>query len=199
MQLIEGHVGQFLLLAAGPVDDDLVALVVLPQAKSHWQLALAEVALGGPDQPPLDLAPLMKLDQRADSIGVRRLADELQPQPVMPELLVVPQEPSGTTGRGGDDVEIAVAVDVGAGCPATDHGLQKLLAAFFLGHLQELDLLLGAAIPEEVRLLRVELRDLHAVNVFFQVAVGSEDVEPAIEIRVEEEQAELELQARGGA
>ena len=65
----------------------------------------------------------------------------------------------------------------------------------FWGTRDELSGLLGAGVPEELRRLLVVLAGNDLVDLLLQMAVGGEHVQPAVEVVVEEEHAELQLQA----
>ncbi len=106
---------------------------------------------------------------------------------------VVPEEARGPVVGGDDDVEISVAVVVGIGGPAADHGHLEGGAQPVVFGLEAL----VAGVAEQVRRLRVAHARLHGLDVVGHVPVGGEDVEPAVEVVVEEERREAEAQEGG--
>src|SRR5687767_4159639 len=112
------------------------------------------------------------------------------------QLLVVAQQPRRAARCSYSEVEIAVAVDIGIGGAAPDHRAEQLGSAAFLGNRQKLGRMLGPAIPEEMRGLSVVLGRLDSMNIFFEVAIGAKQVQLAVQVGVEKEQAERKLEAR---
>src|SRR5439155_22978225 len=90
---------------------------------------------------------------------------------------------------GEDDVEVAVAIDVGDGGTARDHGPQEIGRATE-DRLRECATACRPGVPEQVRRLSVALARLNLLDLFFDVTVCGQEVEAAIEIVVEEQHAE---------
>ncbi len=99
------------------------------------------------------------------------------------------QKKIGRTAVGGKKkVESAVVVDVGVGGAAADARRVERLAKR-IGHFLKIPF---AKVAEHVRRHGVFDVGLHALDVAVDVAVGDEDVRPAVEIVVEEKTAEAE-------
>src|SRR5258708_4514099 len=92
-------------------------------------------------------------------------------------------------------MEIAVAVEVGDGETAADFGLSEA-AAEFGGNFEKFGV---ALIQEELRGLGVAYIAADVANGVVNVAVGDCEIETAVEVGVEEDAAEAEGVARGGA
>ena len=63
----------------------------------------------------MDLPAGTRLDDRADRLPVVFRTRELEAQPVMSRGLVVAQQQRSATSLREDDVEVAIAIDVGEG------------------------------------------------------------------------------------
>src|SRR5262249_40404619 len=87
-----------------------------------------------------------------------------------------------------ENVEIAVAVDIGVGRAASDDRLEQARAGLF-GRDQGKA---GAIIPEELGGLPIFLACLDLADFLFQMAVGGQQIQPAVEVVIEEEQTELQ-------
>src|SRR5207249_10093790 len=102
--------------------------------------------------------------------------------PVVVVAAVVAQE-AGTAAIGGDqDIELAVAIDVGVGGAAADERLEQVAARVLGGDRHEDEAMFQAAIPEKLRRLGVGLAELHLADILFEVAIGGEQVGTAAEI-----------------
>ena len=112
---------------------------------------------------------------------------------------VVAEEPGWAVVDGDDDVEVAVAVDVGVGRAAADDRLEQVRTGV-LGLDQHVKVSPGLArVPEKLHGLLVGFAGLHLGDLGLEMAVGREQVEAAVEVVVEEEQAEFERRLRRGA
>ena len=76
--------------------------------------------------------------------------------------------------------------------PRPTIGLNRSDAAFFCAAPATKPAAVRAGIPEELRGLRVGLAFLNLADLLLEVAIGGEQIQPAIEIVVEEEHAELQ-------
>ena len=101
---------------------------------------------------------------------------------------------------GQHDVEIAVAVNVGKGRAAADDRLEQI-AARLLRRITAMKPPPSAltGVPEQLRRLRVGLALLDLADLLLQVAVGRQQIQPAVQIVIEKEHAELEQQPAGRA
>ena len=115
----------------------------------------------------------------------------------MSELLVVSQQPRSASDRGDQQVEVSVAVDIGEAGASSDHRIDEVLAALIRFECHEFVVVLGSAVPEQLRRLLVVLARLHQVDVGFEVSIGGEDIESSIEIAVEEEDTEGQFGSSG--
>src|ERR1043165_3840553 len=128
----------------------------------------------------------------ADSIAVAFCADQFQSQPMVAEALIVAQKQRWTADLSQHDVQVAIPINVRKrGATAYDR-LEKIRAAFGLGHGFKTHALFVAAIPEQLSGLTILLERIDAVYFRFQMAIGGENVQPAIEVVIEKEQAELQ-------
>ena len=92
-------------------------------------------------------------------------------------------------------VEVAVTVDVRIGRAATNDRLEQIRPGFRAIHSgKTAHRRCAAAIPEQLRRLRVRLAFLHLGNLLLEMAVGRQQVEPAVEIVVKKEQPKLQQQ-----
>ena len=103
---------------------------------------------------------------------------------------VVAEEHRRSAVGGHQEVEIAVVVDVGIG-RAAPHARRAEVGS---DRLRSLDELAFALIVKQVRRLGVLDALLNALDLVFDMAVGDEDVEPAIEVVVEEERRKAQRQ-----
>ncbi|MFM1942444.1 MAG: hypothetical protein RI897_1426 [Verrucomicrobiota bacterium] len=118
----------------------------------------------------------------------------------MVEVLVVAEEEGRAVDLGEDDVEVAVEVEVSVGGAASDDRGEEVCSGFGAGDGEEAGVGGGAVgVPEELGGLGVVLVGGDLFDIGFDVAVGGEEVEPAIEVVVEEEDAEREGHLAGGA
>src|SRR3954469_19798513 len=95
---------------------------------------------------------------------------------------VVSEEEGRAADLSEDDVEVAVAIDVREGGAAADDGFEEVGTAFAGREGFEADAFFVAAIPEELRGLAILLERVHAMDFGFEMAVGGEHVETAVEI-----------------
>ena len=105
---------------------------------------------------------------------------------------VVPQQPRRTVVRGNQEIEVAVVVDVAVRRATRDDALLEGGAGAQADVLE----LLCPEVPEQVRRLRIGDLRLDLVDVVRDMPVRGKDIEPAVEIRVEEEARERQRQQR---
>src|SRR2546425_8622478 len=130
---------QGLPLTARPEDLGRDRSCVTREPEGQRKLALREVA--GAALHPLHPAAGLGLDHRprADPIAGARPAEQRHPQHVVAVAAVVPEEDGGAAIAGGDDVEVAVTVEIGVGGAPSDElprqrrpGLRRDLAEALL-------------------------------------------------------------------
>src|SRR5215510_14626980 len=98
------------------------------------------------------------------------------------ELLVVAQKQGRTVRLGQDDIEIAIAVDIGESGAAADDGLEEIGSGLVgSGHGES-----AAVVPEELGRLLISLACLDFADLLLEMSVGGQQVEAAIQIVVEE-------------
>src|SRR5436309_1018541 len=90
---------------------------------------------------------------------------------------------------------MTVTVDVGKGAAAADHGPEEIRPRRTFRHRHEAGL--ARAVPEELCGLFISLARLDQADVRLQVAVTCQEIEPAIQVVIEKERAELEQRAAG--
>src|SRR5213082_1089020 len=98
------------------------------------------------------------------------------------QSLVVPQQQRRAVHLGQYHVEVAITVNVGERGAAAHDGLEQIAPTSFWRNADESAGICCAAIPEELGGLRVALALLDFANLFFQMAVGREQIEPAIKV-----------------
>jgi hypothetical protein len=106
---------------------------------------------------------------------------------------VVAQQHGWAVVLGDREVQVAVVVDVRVGGAARDARPAEIAAELRRDVLEAA----VAEVPEQVRRLGVGDLRLHAVDVVGHVPADGEQVEPAVEVEVEEERREGQRQQRG--
>jgi len=169
-------------------------VVELSQAEGQRELDGREIALGREKLATTEVAAGLEINLGADPIAVGRLAVAGQgdPDPVVLIAAVVTEEASRPVVNRHDDVQVAIAVDVRVGRAAADNRFEQVRTGV-LGLDQHVQPSTGLArVPEELDRLFVGLAGLHLGNLGLEVAIGRHQVEPAVQIVVEEEQAEFQ-------
>ena len=110
--------------------------------------------------------------------------------------LVVAQQARRPFHRCQHEVEIAVAVDVGDRRAARHHRPGEI-ARTVRRHGDEARAAAAAGVPEQARRLRVVLARLHLVDLVFDVAVGRQQIQAAVQVVVEKQHAEGQRAAAG--
>src|SRR6266446_5706332 len=190
-QAIQARGFDLLRRAARPENFHRVDMVGVAQANRDRQFGLGKITARGHHLTGQGLVADANFDPRANRVAVALGADQFQAEPVMVKLLIVAQEQRRAVDLGHDDVEVAVAIDVGEGGAAADDGFEDIAAAFLRGHRHETHALTGAAVPKKLRRLAIRLAGMDFLDFLFDVAVGRQDVEAAIQVVIEEEQAEF--------
>src|SRR5437867_10242959 len=126
-----------LFLSSRPDDFECVKALGLAQADSHGEFGLRQITARRHYLAGESLGSDPDLDPRADGVAIGLSPDELQPQPMMAEGLVVAQQQGRTVDLGQHHVEITVPVDIGEGRSAADDGLEEIGAGFFRRHDRE--------------------------------------------------------------
>src|SRR5512140_1706632 len=111
---------------------------------------------------------------------------------MMAKLLVVTEQERRPARLRQDHIQIAVAVDIGIGRASADNGLKKVAAAFVRSDGEKPKATRIPAIPKKLSGLAVLLAGFDLANLGFKMAIGSEHVQPAVQIIIEEKEAELQ-------
>src|SRR5262245_6891824 len=111
-------------------------------------------------------------------------------------FLIVSQQSRLLAAADEQDVEIAVAVNVGECRPENEHRSCEIFPDVVFGNRREFGRLIGSAVPIELSRLLVVLARLNFVDVVFEMAVSRKQVGASVEIAIEEKQAESELESR---
>src|SRR4051794_33038606 len=90
-----------------------------------------------------------------------------------------------------EDVEIAVAVDIGMGCSATNDRAEEIGTGGLRADSNKTVAARTAGIPEELGGLSIGFTGLNSLDIAFEMAIRGKKIEPPIEIVVEEEEAKL--------
>ena len=193
---IHGSRCNCLLGAVRPGNQQVFHFVSGPQAKRDDRLRLREVAARRHDDAPLRRTAGAKLEDRADRMRISRGSLESASQPVAAEFLIIACQERRAVDLGEDEVQVAVAVDVGRSQTAPDDRLGQVAdVGLWQGHKDMAGVF--TSIPKQLGRLRVLLVWLHGIDRFLQMPVGLHHVGAAVEIEVVEEQAEAESIARG--
>ena len=188
-------------LARGPGDRDRLGLRVRAEAEgqraarprrgSPWPGRAA----GAGRTPPLSTATLAPIASRFEAVPVRSSRSQW-----LRVAAVVAEEAGGAAVGGEDDVEVAVAVDVGVGAAAADDRAEQVGAGGLGADEGEQRRRTSGRCSRRAGPTGRRSRDAWTLrDVALQVAVGREQVEPAVEVVVEEEEAELQRRLGRGA
>lgn len=156
---------------------DPLARCVGTQAEGDLRLELREVAPCRFDLPPLQAGAGGDLHSGAYSMVVRCPVLQPKPEPEVPSLLIVSEQPGAAVDPGEDNVRVAVAVDVGVGGASADKGVVEVAGALVC-YLDEPCWSSGSTVrartgvPEELRGLTVGLGGVDLLDVGLDVAVG---------------------------
>jgi len=183
-----------LQLAARPADAQRIDVPGGAETESDRQLDLGQVAARRHHLAALRGATGFQFDHGTDCIAVGRDPFKLYAQPVLAGRQFVAQQYGTAAVLGNGNIEITIAIDVGIGGTTTDHRMRDVARRL---HLLKAVAAGITAVPEQLRGLGVGLAGLHKVDIGLQMAVGLEQVEPAVEVVVEEEQPEGQCQSRG--
>src|SRR5262245_58242671 len=113
----------------------------------------------------------------------------------MPELLIISHQQRWYSDLCENHIQITIVIDVCKGRAATHHWLEQIRASLFRWHGNESACVARSGVPKELRGLFVLLTFLDLINFIFEMAVGGEHVEAAIQVVIKEEHAEFERQA----
>src|SRR5215470_18979439 len=128
------------------------------------------------------MTPHPRLNPRADSIPVALGADQLEPEPMVSEALIVAQQQRRAAYLRHHNIQVSVPIDISEGRPATHDRFQQIRAALRRGHGLETDALFVTAIPEQLRRLTILLQRIQTVYFRLEVPIGGENVQPAIQV-----------------
>ncbi len=197
---IREEVGQGLLLAPGPDDEQLVDLGGCSEADGEGELGLGQVTPGGHDLAGERGFADAGVDVGTDGVRIIGGPDEFDAEPVVVEALVISEDEGGSVNLGEDDIEVAVEVEVGISGSTADDGGEEVCAGFVAGDGEEAGGWRSAVgVPEQLCGLFVALVWGDLFDIGFDVAISCEEVQPAIKVIVEEEDAESKGHLAGGA
>src|SRR5262249_54978783 len=128
-------------------------------------------------------------NDRTEPVAIRTCALEPKPQAVVGSAIVTQENRRSSVGRH-DDIQIAIIVKVPVRRTSANSSLTHSRTKV-LSHFCECTL---PFVPEHMGKLRVLDPVLNMLNGAFEMTVGNKDIEPAIQIVVEEETAETECQ-----
>src|SRR6202022_3323248 len=131
---------------------------------------------------------------RADAIPVGLRSFQLDPQTVIRPPFVW-KKVSPAAGRSEKDIQRAVVIDVGISRAPRDFRAGEHRAESLCDLLK----LSAAQIAEQMRRLGVAHPFLHALDFIFNVAVGDENVRPAVVVVIEKEAAKTQRDQTGAA
>src|SRR5215475_407933 len=106
---------------------------------------------------------------------------------------VVAQKNRRSPVRGHNDIQVSVVIEVSIGSAATDSRLAESVPEGLRCYRKSAFTFL----PEHLRRLRILDPLLDTFDIAFKVAIGDKDIEPAIQIVIEEETSEAECEQAG--
>src|SRR5713101_3972869 len=178
--------------AVRPLDHDAVGLVFLAEAESERQFGLRKIAGAALYHPRLGDASAFETDNRSDGVAIRLGAGEAEADAVAPALriedLIVAEEISRTVVGGEEQVEVAVAIEVGIGEAAPDFRLAEV-GTSFTGDVTECSI---ALVEKQLWWLGVADIAANVSDSVVDVAVGDGEVEGAVEVKVGKDASEPE-------
>ena len=189
---IEPGEGNDLSLTVGPDDPEGLDAIGVLEAEGDGQLDLRQIGSRGHDLTPLHDSIRLEFDPGAYAIDIGR-AGIMKPDsnPAMPQLLVVSKKKRTIPRLGHDEIEIPIGIDVSIRCPTTHDRSDEVSSGFRWNDL-EAGCLIRPLIPEQLPRLTILLARLDLADLLFEVSIGLEEIEPTIEVVVEEEQAKGE-------
>src|SRR5208283_160374 len=121
-------------------------------------------------------------DNRSDAIAIRTRPNQLDTKAVVRGSFVAEQ--NGRTSVGGhQQIEIAVIINVSIGRRSSDARPAEIGS----NGLRGFDEPAASLIVEQVRRLRILHAFLYGLNLILDVTIGNENVQPTVEIVIEEE------------
>ena len=162
------------------------------QADVDGQFTVREVALGGHDL-TRDLATILgpQVDPGSDGVRITAPPDYLQPDPVIAQGLVITEQQWRSLDLGHDYVEVSIPIKICIGRPPTHDRLEQVFTRF-CGCGADKGLV-ASAVPKELRRLPVVDIGLHLLDLLFDVYIGGEYIQPAIQVVVEEEKSDVPI------
>src|SRR5258706_6601798 len=192
--------GNLLRLAAGPENFEVVDVVVRAEANGDGEFGLGKIAVSRHNLTPEESLADADFDPRADRVAVGASANEFHANPVVVKALLVAEEHRGAVDLGHEDVEVDVAVNIRKSGAAADDGLEQVIAAFADRNRDEtLSRAFAPRVPKELGGLAITFAGTDGSDLFLNVAIDAEEVEPTVEVIIEEENAEGQVRAAGGA
>src|SRR5262249_23756916 len=152
-------------------------LRILAQAEGQRQIALRRIARPAADRVALLAACALHPDCGPDAVAIGFAADGAYTDPVVAIAAIVAIEVRRALVGSHEQVQVAVVIDIGVSGPAGDNRPIERRAHRWRGILE----LALAEITEKQRRLPVLNLRLDLTDLLFDVAVGAEDVEIAVE------------------
>src|SRR6266481_4401676 len=150
-------------------------------AEGLGEFRLREVAGTASNEARLNLAVGVEADSGADGVAIGFCADEVQADAAVSGLLVVAVEVGGAVVGSEEEIEIAVAIEIGNGEAATDFGLGEA-ATELVGDFHKFSV---ALIQKKLRCLSVADVAADVADGVVDMTVGYCEIEAAVEVGVE--------------
>src|SRR5882724_13179733 len=147
-----------------PRNFDFVGPADLAQADGDGQLGLGEITARGHHLAAQRLAASADFDPCANRVTIALATDQLESNPMMPQLLLVAQQQWRSAYLRQHDVQIPIAVNVAVGRASPDYRLEQILTTPGRRHRAEAAAAPLAGIPEQLRGLAVLLAVLDFAN-----------------------------------
>src|ERR1035441_1057114 len=177
---------------AWPIDHQSFDAIALFQPEGHRQFGLRQITGSTLNQSRLHQAPGKYTHCRANPVPVRLCSHQAKTDAAIPAELIIAIQVRGPVVSRKQQIEIAVAVEVGICKPAADFRLVEL-SANFCGNLAKAS---PATIQEELGRLRISHVAANVADGLVDVSVGDGEVEPAIQVHVQKNTAETKAVPR---
>src|ERR1043166_6986013 len=118
---------------------------------------------------------------------------------MMTERLIIAQQKRWAIDLAEDHIQVAVAVDVRERRAAPDDWFEEVRSGFLGRDIEEARAVSRTGIPEKLSGLRIALAALDFADLLFKMAIGAEQIQPAIQVIVEKEHPELQQEPAGWA
>src|SRR5262249_24784263 len=112
---------------------------------------------------------------------------------MMSQMLIIAQKQRGTGNLRQNDVQVPVPIDVGIRRPASDN-LSAQVTSLLSWHKHKLGPLARSGVPEQLSSLAVLLARIHLVDLVFDVPIGMQHIQAAVEVVIKQQEPELQCQ-----